>query len=133
VNATSDKIATFEFLVNYSAYMRVGLKKPVSLHLNLNSLLLLLLANADVQVADNPAESKYHQETSGECQRLPELGGRRILVDNNEVAVTQLVDNVDGHEVQSGTADSVHERAVKGGRVGDERDRGLEVGDAVMS
>jgi hypothetical protein len=110
----------------------LGSKRLFPVHLNLNSLLLLLLANADVQVADNPAESKYNQETSGECQRLPELGRRRVLIDNNEVAVAQLVDNVDGNEVQSGAADGVHERAVEGGRVGDERDRGLEVGDAVI-
>jgi hypothetical protein len=61
-----NKMVISNFRVNYSAYMRVGLKTPVSVHLNLNSLLLLLLANADVQVADNPAESEYNQETSGE-------------------------------------------------------------------
>lgn len=97
---------------------------------NLNSLLLLLLANANIQVTNNPAEEEDNQKSAGKSEGLPELGRRRVLVSDDEVTVAELVDNVDGDEVQGRAADCVHKSAVQGGGVGDERDGGLEVGDA---
>lgn len=97
---------------------------------NLSSLLLLLLANADVQVANDPAKDKEHQEPARKSQRLPELGGRRVFVGDDEVALTELVDYIDGDEVEGRASNCVHESSVEGSFIGDERNGGFEVGDA---
>jgi hypothetical protein len=97
---------------------------------DLDSLLLLLLANTDVQVNNNPAEDEQDQKSTHENQRLPELGGRRVLVGDDEITLAELVDYIDGDKVKCRASDSVHEGAMKSGGVGDERDGGLEIGDA---
>lgn len=93
----------------------------------------MLLADADVQVGDDPADGKDHHQSAGKSQGLPVLGRRRVFVSDNEVTLAKLVDDVDGDEVEGCAANCVHEGTVKGGCVGDERDRGLEVGDAGCS
>ena len=74
---------------------------------NLSGLLLLLLANAGIQVGNDPAEQEQHEEAATESQGLPELRGWRVLVSDKKVTLTKLIDDVDSNEVQGGAADVI--------------------------
>ena len=73
---------------------------------------LLLLSYADVQVSNHPTQPKHHQHACEDGHGLREARAHRVVVCDDEVAVAELVDNVECCQGDGCSAECIHEGAV---------------------
>lgn len=92
----------------------------------------MLLSYADIQSGNNIYCNKCGNQASEDGQRLAEFGQRWIVVCDDEVAIAELIDHVNGSKCELCSADGVKERPVQAGGVRDERNCGLELDVAAI-
>jgi hypothetical protein len=98
-----------------------------------DALRLLALSDARVDAANGPDGGEEGKHAQRDDNGLPVACRPGVVVRDNEIAVPEVVDEVDGGQFKAGATQRVHECPVEAGRVVDERDGGeeLDVGRAL--
>ena len=87
----------------------------------------LLLSNAHIDTSQNPCNSKDAKHAKRNDNRLPVSRRPGVIVRHNELAVPELIYQVDSRQGQRGATNRVHEGLVKRRLVAHNRDRRREL------
>src|SRR5690242_9327740 len=92
-----------------------------------NALGHLLLANRGVNTADGPDKHKHGERAKSNGDRLPVSSSPRVIIGNNQIPISEIIDQVESSQGQSRTAHGIHKCLVKASGIINDRHCGFEV------